>query len=82
MGHLLLQASVLGAAEKLSAAEVWAAVTTRAAQSLGLQQVGAIDTHYTADMIAFPCSDYREILYHQGMLEPCIAWTKGKIHLF
>ena len=80
MGHLLLQASVLGAAEKLSAAEVWTGITSRAAHALGLDRVGVIQSGFSADLIAFPCRDYREILYHQGMLTPSVTMVKGKAH--
>ena len=79
MGHLLLQASVLGAAERLSGAELWAALTTRAASALGLSRVGALDTEWSADLLAFPVSDYREILYHQGMVEPALVWARGEL---
>lgn len=78
MGHLLLQASILGAAEKLSAAEVWTGITIRAAHALGLELIGALDRKFAADMIAFPCDDYREILYHQGMLSPSLVIMKGE----
>ena len=81
MGHLLLQASVLGAAEKLSAAEVWAGVTVRAAHALGLEGLGALSPGFSADMIAFPCGDYREILYQQGMLSPSLVIVKGEAQL-
>lgn len=77
MGDLLLQASVLGAAERLSAAEVWAGMTLRAANALGLSHIGSLDLGYHADLLAFPCSDYREILYHQGMLRPSHVWCQG-----
>ena len=78
MGHLLLQASVLGAAEKLSAAEVWAGLTTRAAHALNLSQVGALLPGWSADLLVFPTDDYREILYHQGMMSPAAVWARGE----
>lgn len=77
MGDLLLQASVLGAAERLSAAEVWAALTSRAADALGLERVGQLSVGYTADLIAYPTDDHREILYHQGMMRPRRVWCEG-----
>ncbi len=79
MGHLLMQASVLGAAEKLSAAEVWAGITFRAAHALGLSNTAQISSGFVADMLAFSCDDYREILYHQGMLTPSLVWTQGRL---
>jgi imidazolonepropionase len=30
-----------------------------------------------ADMQAYPCDDYREILYQQGKLKPEMVWTEG-----
>jgi imidazolonepropionase len=79
MGHLLLQASVLGAAERLTSAEVWAGVTHRAADALGLTRVGSIDIGQSADLLAFPVADYREILYHQGMIRPELVWARGEL---
>ncbi len=79
MGDLLLQAAVLGAMQKLSHAEVLAAITYRAANALGLQDRGAIAEGMLADMVAFPCSDYREILYQQGKLKPLHIWKRGAL---
>jgi imidazolonepropionase len=70
MGDLLMQAAVFSAAEKLSTAEVFAALTTRAAQALKLSNRGIIATGTPADLQAYSCDDYREILYHQGRLKP------------
>ena len=78
MGDLLLQASVLGAAERLSGAEVWAALTTRAASALGLEGVGALEEGYAADLLAYPARDYREVLYYQGALRPAAVWCGGE----
>ena len=77
MGHLLLQASVLGAAERLCGAEIWAAITHRAAETLGLKHVGELSVGWSADLLAFPVEDYREILYHQGMIDPACVWASG-----
>ncbi|MBM4291512.1 MAG: imidazolonepropionase [Deltaproteobacteria bacterium] len=77
MGDLLLQASVLGAAQRLSGAEVWAALTTRAAAALGLEGVGALDEGWAADLAAYPARDYREVLYYQGALRPAAVWCAG-----
>lgn len=78
MGDLLLQASVLGAAERLSGAEVWAALTFRAANALGLRDVGQLRGGFCADLIAFPTNDYREVLYQQGTLQPARVWCQGE----
>lgn len=80
MGNLLLQAAVLGAAQKLSMAETWAAITFRAAAALELNDRGIIRQGLRADLIAFPCADYREILYHQGTLMPHFVMTQGTVN--
>ena len=77
-GDLLMQAAVLGAYEKLSAAEVFAGLTYRAAQALRLQNVGRIVAGFDADLQAYSTSDYREILYHQGRMKAAMVW-KGSI---
>lgn len=79
MGDLLLQAAVLGAYEKLNTAEVFAALTFRAAAALGLSDRGRLVAGKKADMIAFPCADHREILYHQGKLKPSMVWKNGNV---
>jgi len=70
MGDLLMQAAILGAAEKLSAAEVFAGLTFRAAQALRLDTRGTFATGAPANLQLYPTSDYREILYNQGKLKP------------
>ncbi|WP_121808002.1 imidazolonepropionase [Mucilaginibacter kameinonensis] len=75
MGDLLMQASVMAATEKLSTAEVFAGLTYRAAQALKLNDRGVLTKGKLADMQAYPCNDYREILYHQGKLKPTNVWT-------
>jgi len=71
MGDLLMQAAVMSASERLSAAEVFAGLTFRAAKALGIQSP-------SADLQAYPCADYREILYHQGKLKPSFVWKNGE----
>ena len=78
MGDLLTLASILGADKKLTMAETLSALTNRAAKTLELSDRGMIKTGYFADMIAFPCSDFREILYHQGSLKPHRIWKNGE----
>jgi imidazolonepropionase len=68
MGDLLMQTAVMGAAEKLSSAEVFAGLTFRAAKALNLNDCGTIAPGMRADLQVFPCGDYREILYNQGKL--------------
>ncbi|HEY4323203.1 MAG TPA: imidazolonepropionase [Mucilaginibacter sp.] len=72
MGDLLMQAAVMGTAEKLTMAEVFAGLTSRAAKALNLINRGTLEAGMRADMRAYPCSDYREILYNQGKLRPLI----------
>jgi imidazolonepropionase len=77
MGNLLTEAAILGAAEKLTMAETLAALTVRASKALELTNLGVLEAGMLADMIAFPCKDYREILYHQGSLKPHLVFKKG-----
>lgn len=76
-GNLLSQAALLGTYEKLSAAEVFAGITFRAAKALKLFDRGVLKAGNLADFIAFNCNDYREILYHQGELQAEKVWKKG-----
>lgn len=78
MGDLLLQAALLGAAEKLTTAETLAAITTRAARALNLTDRGELAKGKLADMIAFPTNNFKEILYLQGKLKPSKVWKGGK----
>lgn len=77
MGDLLTQASILGAFEKLTAAEVFAGLTLRAAAALDLEDRGRLAAGQKADFVSFPTGDYREILYHQGQLKPNRVWKNG-----
>ncbi|HTD41266.1 MAG TPA: imidazolonepropionase [Mucilaginibacter sp.] len=78
MGDLLMQASVLSAYEKLTTAETFAGLTFRAAKALNLYDRGALEKGKLADMQAYPCNDYREILYHQGKLKPNRIYKNGE----
>lgn len=73
MGDLLMQAAVMSAAEKLNTAEVFSGLTFRAAKALNLTDRGILAPGMRADIQAYPCEDYREILYHQGKLKPLIV---------
>ncbi len=79
MGDLLVQAALIGAYEKLSTAETFAGITFRAAKALGLSDRGTLESGKLADLIAFEVSDYREILWHQGKLKPCLVWKEGNL---
>lgn len=77
MGDLLAQASILATFEKLSTAEVLAALTFRAAAALGLEDRGKLKAGLLADFNLFSTHDFREILYHQGKLKPEQVWKSG-----
>jgi len=78
MGNLLLQAAVLGAAEKLTMAETLAGITVRAAKALPMLDRGSIVKGMRADMVIFPCKDFREVLYNQGSLKPSAVFINGE----
>ncbi|MHA1745328.1 MAG: imidazolonepropionase, partial [Promethearchaeota archaeon] len=77
MGDLLVQAAVLGAHQKLSIAETLSAITNRAAKALNLTDRGDLSPGNFADLNAFPCQEYQEIFYNQGVVRPFIVWKKG-----
>lgn len=77
MGDLLMQAAVFGAAQRLSMAETFAAITARAASALALSDRGSLEPRGLADMIAFNTDHEREILYGQGRLKPSHVWKSG-----
>ena len=67
MGNLLVQGTILGAYEKLSMAETWAAMTCRAARALKINDIGVLKKGNKAYFIVFETGDFREILYRQMM---------------
>jgi len=77
MGNILVEAAILGAMEKLSMAEVWAALTCRAAKAIGKTDRGRLKEGNIADIIAFKTDNYKEILYRQGQLSACKIWKNG-----
>ena len=77
MGDLLCGAALFGIKEKLSAAEIFCALTFRAAKALNLNDRGKIEKNLVADFQAFPTNDFREILYNQGKLKPFAVWKNG-----
>ncbi len=77
MGHLLCQAALLSIYEKLSHAEVYAGLTFRAARALNLADRGTLSSGHRADIALFPCQDFRDILYQQGMLTPNLVFQNG-----
>ncbi len=79
MGQLLTQAAILGAFEKLTTTEVLAGITYRAAAALGLKDRGVLAKGMMADLALFKTPDHREILYHQGSLQPSLVIKKGAL---
>jgi imidazolonepropionase len=79
MGHLLTQAAILGAHQHLSMAEVWAAITYRAAASLRLTDRGVLQKGMKADLVVFQTNNYKEVLYRQGELRPAMVLKNGVI---
>jgi imidazolonepropionase len=77
MGMLLTQAAILGVYEKLTMTETIAAITCRAVRALRLSDRGVLKPGMLADFIAFPCSDWREIIYNQGAMQPEMVWKRG-----
>lgn len=78
MGLLLVQAAVLGAAQKLTMAETWAALTCRAASALALNDRGILEKGHRADFIAFSATHWQQVLYRQGALTPSFIWIAGQ----
>lgn len=77
-GDLVTQAAFLGAAQKLTMAETFAALTVRAARALGKQDRGTLEANKRADIAVFPTKDYRDILYYQGSLRPSTTYIAGR----
>jgi len=77
MGNLLVEAAILGAKEKLTMSETWAALTFRAASALHLNDRGILKSGNLADIAAFKTDNYKEILYQQGQMKPEKVWKKG-----
>ncbi len=79
MGDLLTQASILGAFEKLSNAEVLSGITFRAAAALRLSDRGQLKEGYLADLSIFHTNNYQEILYQQGNFKSCMVYKNGEL---
>ncbi|CAN5762957.1 imidazolonepropionase [soil metagenome] len=75
-GDLLMQAAIMGAAEKINTAETFAALTYRAGYALRMDDRGIIDKGKLAHLQAFATSDHRDILYYQGTMKPFKVWSK------
>jgi len=79
MGDLLTQASILATFEKLSMAEILAAITFRAAKALNFSDRGILAQNKKADFISFPTDDFRDIIYYQGQMKPNNVWVNGNL---
>lgn len=78
MGNLVAQASILATYQKITTAEVYASLTSRAAHALRVTGIGTIDVGYSADFQIYETDDHTEILYHQGQMQPTVVYSKGK----
>lgn len=77
MGNLIIGASILATLQKLSNAEVLAAITFRAANALGLRDRGRLCAGMLADFVVFPTPNYQDITYLQGGLKPSLVYKNG-----
>ncbi len=77
MGNLITSASILATVEKLSNAEVLAAITFRAAKALNLEDRGRLEEGMLADFLVYNTSNYQEVTYGQGRLQPQAVWKNG-----
>lgn len=80
MGNLLTQASILATYEKLSTAEVLAAITFRAAKALNLSDRGTLEAGKKADFVVYDTDNFQNILYRQGSLMPAEVYIDGVKH--
>lgn len=77
MGQLITSASILATMQKLSNAELLAAVTFRAAYALRLWDRGRLNEGYIADFNIYNTNNYQNITYFQGSLQPFEVWKNG-----
>ena len=78
MGNLVTQASILATYQKLTTAEVLAAITFRAAYALDLEDRGILAEGKKADFITYETDNFQNILYHQGSLKPKSIYINGE----
>lgn len=77
-GDLVMQAAILGAAEKLTMAETLRAITSNAARALHLHDRGILKEGMRADFLIYSTESYQEILYYQGAMLPSEIIIEGK----
>ena len=78
MGNLVTQASILATYQKLTTAEVLAAITFRAAYALDLEDRGVLAEGKKADFLTYETDNFQNILYHQGSLKPKSVYINGE----
>ena len=78
MGNLITQASILATFQKLSTAEILAAITFRAAYALDLEDRGILKKDYKADFVTFETNNFQNIIYKQGSLKPKAVYINGQ----
>lgn len=77
-GNLLSQASIIATFQKLSNAEVFAGISTRAAHALREKNIGKLEKGFVANFAIFDTDNYQEITYQQGRLRPSSVYIKGE----
>lgn len=78
MGNLVTQASILATYQKLTTAEVLAAITFRAAYALDLEDRGILTEGKKADFVTYETDNFQNILYYQGSLKPKSIYINGE----
>lgn len=78
MGQLMASATILATMQKLSNAEVLAALTYRAAYALKLSDRGRLVEGQLADFTIYSTDNYQNITYLQGVLQPSAVWKRGQ----
>jgi imidazolonepropionase len=78
MGNLITQASILATFEKLTTAEVLAAITFRSAFALSLTDRGTLEKGKKADFVTFKTDNFQNILYQQGSLKVETVYIEGE----
>jgi len=78
MGQLVTSASILATMQKLTNAEVLAALTYRAAHALRLSDRGSLVAGQLADFTIYSTNNYQNITYQQGALQPSSVWKNGQ----
>ena len=78
MGNLITQASILATFQKLTTAEVWSAMTYRAAYALGFEDRGVIAKDKKADFVSFETDNFSNVLYYQGRMSAKHTFINGE----